>query len=410
MAQKLESAPTRRRFPEPASPRRSGPWRTGTFTVAHLINDSYPNLYPVLLPELMASLRFGTAAAGLISTVTSLTTQFLQPLMGAAADRVGGRWFVVGGLALGSVVSALALGFAPSYGLLLLLLLIAGVGNSAFHPHASSIVGEATVRHKGLGMSFFMIGGNLGRALAPITASTAFVLGGRRGLLAVALPGLVMALIMSRVLTPPPPPHPRQSRIVTASFTRGLRSAGSVLTVVGLRSMATLATLTLVPIWWKASRRPITATAGMLSLLFVAGSLGNMAGGLLSDYVGSKPVLIGSAVLSSLFMSLFLLVRHPVLDYLMFMLLGFSLYSTGSVVMVFGQALFPENRGMASGLTLGIGNTLGSFGVALVGLIADRTTPATALWFVAGAVLLSIPFVLRLREARAVTTATGPRG
>ncbi len=387
---------------------RRGVLGTASFTVAHLINDSYPNLYPVLLPELMPVLHFGTAAAGLISTVTSLTTQFLQPFMGMAADRYGGRRFVVGGLLLGSVVSALALGFAPTYGLLLLLLLVGGLGNSAFHPHASSIVGEATVQHKGLGMSFFMIGGNFGRALAPIMAGAAFLLGGRHGLLFVAIPGLVMALVMAHVLTPPPPPHPRQSRIVTASFVQGLRSAGSVLTVVGLRSMATLATLTLVPIWWKASGRPITETAGLLSLLFVAGSLGNVAGGFLSDYVGSKPVLIGSAVLSSLFMSLFLLFRNPVLDVIVFALLGAALYSTGSVVMVFSQALFPENRGMASGLTLGIGNTLGSFGVGIIGFIADRTTPATGLWVVAGAVLLSIPFVIRLRERDAAPPAPTP--
>ncbi|MHB9059762.1 MAG: MFS transporter [Bacillota bacterium] len=389
-------------------PRPHGALGTASFTVAHLINDTYPNLYPVLLPELMPVLHFGTAAAGLISTVTSLTTQFLQPFMGMAADRLGGRRFVVGGLTLGSIVTALALGFAPSYALLLLLLLIAGLGNSAFHPHASSIVGEATVGRKGLGMSFFMIGGNFGRAVAPVMASVAFLLGGRHGLLVVAIPGLIMALVMAQVLNPPPPPHPRQAQVFTASFRRGLSAAGGLLTLVGLRSMATLATLTLVPIWWKASGRPITEAAGLLSLLFIAGSVGNVAGGYLSDHIGSKPVLIGSAVLSSLFMSLFLLFRNPLLDIVVFALLGASLYSTGSVVMVFSQALFPENRGMASGLTLGIGNTLGSLGVGIIGIIADRTTPATGLWAVAGAVLLSIPFVIRLREHEVTPPAPAP--
>lgn len=61
------------------SQNKSKLWKTGIFSIAHLINDTYPNLYPVLLPILMAEMHFGTAQAGLISTVTSLSSQLLQP-------------------------------------------------------------------------------------------------------------------------------------------------------------------------------------------------------------------------------------------------------------------------------------------------------------------------------------------
>lgn len=371
--------------------------KTLAFTLAHTLNDTYPNLYPVLLPILMAQMGFGTAAAGLISTVSALTTQLLQPLMGFWADRVGGRSFVVGGLALGSIVSAIALGWSPSYELLLILLLISGLGNSAFHPHASALVSEITGKRKGFGMSLFMIGGNFGRAVAPILATSAYLIGGRSGLFLVAIPGLLMALIMTRVLTPPPVSKPKQGRIFTPEFVNGLRRASSLLTVVGLRSMTTLSTLTLVPILWKSWGRPMTETATLLSLLFIAGSIGNVIGGALSDFIGPKPVLVASAALSSLWLFLFLNTQNLVWDFVLVALLGASLYSTGSVVMVFSQALFPQNKGMASGLTLGIGNTLGSFGVALIGLIADRTSPVIGLTVVAFAVLLSIPFVVRLK-------------
>lgn len=376
---------------------RTPAWKTGSFTLAHLLNDSYPNLYPVLLPELMANLHFGTAAAGLIGTVTAMTTQLLQPVMGAWADRAGGRAFVVGGLALGSLLTVLGLGLTPSYDLLLAVLLIGGLGNAAFHPHASSVVGEMTGRLKGLGMSFFMIGGNLGRAVAPIMASVAYLSAGRPGLLVVALPGLLMALLMYWVMTPPPAPKARRGTALSHQFMKGLRQAGGLLGVVGLRSLATQTTLTLVPIWWKITGRPMTETAGLLSLLFIAGSIGNIAGGALSDIVGAKPVLIGSAILSSLLMALFLSVDNPALTMVLIALLGAALYSTGSVVMVFGQALFPENKGMASGLTLGLGNTLGSLGVAVIGVIADHYSPITGLWVTAVALLFSIPFIIGLK-------------
>ena len=387
---------------------RKGSLATASFTVAHLINDSYPNLYPILLPELMLLMHFGTAAAGLISTVTSLTTQLLQPFTGYWADRIGGRRFVVGGLIVGSVLTALALALAPTYGLLLVALLLSGIGNGAFHPHASSIVGSLSRRYKGFGMSLFMIGGNLGRALAPVLAAGAFLLGGRIGLLAVAIPGLVMAGVMSWVLTPPPPPNPKTGPVLTPEFMAGMKEARNLLVVVGLRSMTTLSTLTLIPIWWKSMGRPMTESATMLSLLFIVGSLGNIAGGGLSDLFGAKPVLIGSAVFSSLAMALFLATPKTTLSLVLVALLGGALYATGGVVMVFSQALFPNNRGMASGLTLGIGNTLGALGVSGIGVIADWRGPAAALWVTAVALILSVPFVLKLRYPS--TVAAGRPG
>ncbi|KLU59292.1 fosmidomycin resistance protein [Peptococcaceae bacterium CEB3] len=374
--------------------------RTLIFTVSHVINDTYPNLYPVLLPALMAALNFNTAAAGLISTVSALSAQLLQPLMGFWADRSGGRKFVVGGLALGSVLAAFAFGWAPSYSILLILLLISGLGNAAFHPHAAALVSEMTGKRKGLGMSLFMIGGNFGRGLAPLLASTAFLLGGRPGLFFVALPGLVMALIMAWAMSPPPPPKPREGKIFTPEFRGGLRRAGSLLTVVALRNMTSMAVLTLVPILWHSLHYSMTLTADLLALQFIAGSFGNVAGGTLSDIIGPKPVLISSALLSSLWLFLFLNVHTLVLSFVLIALLGASLYSTSSVVMVFGQALFPTNKGMASGLTLGVGNTLGALGVSVIGLIADRYSITAGLYISAAAVLLSIPFVLRLKGTK----------
>lgn len=373
--------------------------KTGLFTIAHTLNDTSPNLYPVLLPILMLQLHFNTAAAGLISTVSALTAQLLQPVMGFWADRIGGRYFVVGGLIIGSVMAGVSLGLAPSYNLLLLGLLIGGLGNAAFHPHASALVSEMTGKRKGFGMSLFMIGGNFGRALAPLLASTAYLLGGRPGLLMVGLPGLVMALVMVFIMSPAPEPKPHEGKVLTPEFVSGLRKASRLLTVVGLRSMATLTTLTLLPILWKLHGHPMTETASLLSLLFIAGSIGNVAGGAISDRVGAKPVLIASALFSSLWLILFVNTNNIVLAFILIALLGASLYSTGSVVMVFSQALFPKNKGMASGLTLGIGNTLGSFGVAVIGFIADKYSPVVGLWIVAIAVLLSIPFVLGLVTA-----------
>ncbi len=372
-------------------------WKTGYYTFSHFLNDAYPNLYPALLPVLMVTMHFSVALAGLLSSIAALTTQLLQPLMGLWADRIGTRFFVAGGLFIGSIVSAAALAFSPSYSIFVAALLVGGLGNAAFHPHASALVGELSGSRKGLGMSLFMIGGNFGRALAPIAATTTFLYLGRHGLWVLALPGMAMAIVMWFVMRPAPKPKIRTQKIWTPAFRQGLKHAGNLLAVVMLRNMASMATLTLLPIMWHTLHRPLSESAALLSTLFLVGSVGNMTGGAISDKVGPKPVLIGSAVLSSVFLWAFLH-ASGIWIWIAIGLLGFSLYSTGSVVMVYGQALFPENKGMASGLTLGVGNTLGALGVGAIGLLATRVGSQEALTVTAALLLVSIPFSLRLKR------------
>jgi FSR family fosmidomycin resistance protein-like MFS transporter len=371
--------------------------KTSGFTLGHFVNDSYPNLYPALLPVLMVDLHFSVVLAGLLSSIAALTTQLLQPLTGFLADRFGTRWFVVGGLGGGALVASSALAFAPAYWIFLAALLVGGIGNALFHPHASALVGDLTARKKGLSMSFFMIGGNFGRAVAPVAATTTFLLLGRHGLALLAIPGVIMAVILARLLTPAPAPRIRSVRVWTPEFRQGLRHAANLLAMVGLRNLASSGVLVLVPILWHELHRPLAEAAGLLSVMFLAGAFGNMSGGALSDRLGPKPVLIGSAVLSSACLVAFLTVGGP-WSWITMAALGFCLFSSSSVVMVYGQALFPNNKGMASGITVGVGNTLGALAVALLGLVAAAYGPKVALMVGAATLLGSIPFTLRLKN------------
>jgi len=371
-------------------------WKTLGFTISHFFNDSYPSLYPALLPVLMVDMKFSVALAGLLSSIVALTTQLLQPVMGLWADRVGTRYFVVGGLFAGSILTAGALAWAPSYTVFVVLLLIAGLGNAAFHPHASALVGDLTKERKGFFMSLFMIGGNLGRAMAPIMVTTAYLWWGRHGLWVLALPGVIVALLAYRLLTPPPKPRPRSSQLLTRGLFPAIWGAGALLLVVALRNLASMAALTLIPIYWRHLHRPLTESALLLTVMFLTGAVGNMSGGALSDRLGAKPVMIGSALLTSATIWWFLSSRGWT-TWLAIGVLGFALYSTGSVVMVFGQALFPQNKGMASGLTLGVGNTLGALAVGLVGLVASHWSIPAAFEATAVIVLASIPFVVPLK-------------
>lgn len=379
---------------------KSEPKKVATLITAHVTNDIYPHLYPGLLPiVLMPQLGFSIAAAGLISTVIALTTQLMQPVLGLWADKLGGRGFVVGGLLVGSIIVPLTLGWAPTYPLLLLGLLLGGLGNAAFHPHASALMSEMTGKFKGSGMSLFMVGGNFGRLLAPILASLALYLGGRQGLWILAIPGLVMAVVMFFSMNPPPVPKYRKGKIFTLEFFQSVRQRGGLLllSIVGLRFMTVMSVVTLVPIMWARAGIEYGVYNLLLTVIFAAGMIGNIIGGTLSDFIGRKPIIIVSAICSALALALFVKINTIIGGFILIAILGAFLYSADPVVMVFSHQIFPENKGMASGI-IGLGGMLGSLGVTLTGFISDIYSPQIGLYVAAAAMMMSIPFMYKLKE------------
>lgn len=383
----------------PPEQSKGEPKKAATLVTAHVSNDIYPHLYPGLLPIiLMPQLGFSIAAAGLISTVIALTTQLMQPVMGLWADRLGGRAFVVGGLLVGSIIVPLTLGWAPTYLLLLLGLLLGGIGNAAFHPHAAALMSEMTGKYKGSGMSLFMLGGNFGRLLAPLLASSALYFGGRHGLLVLAIPGLIMAVVMFFSMNPPPAPKHREGKIFTVDFFKSIKQRGGLvlLSIVGLRFMTVMSVVTLVPIMWAQAGIEYGIYNLLLTVVFAFGMIGNLIGGTLSDFMGRKPIIIASAILSALALVLFVNSSSVIAGFVLIALLGASLYSSDPVIMVFSHQLFPENKGMASGITVGLGGMVGSLGVTLTGFISDIYSPAIGLYVAAFAMLMVIPFAYKL--------------
>src|SRR2546422_6675929 len=132
-----------------------------------------------------------------------------QPLFGIMPDRMNGRIFVI----LGPTLTVLAMGLlvlAPTYALLMALLLIAGTGTASFHPQGASTAGEASGHRKGTGLSLFVGGGELGYSLGPLVIALIVAARGLEATWLVALPGLAACLLMWRGVPshPDPPPRP----------------------------------------------------------------------------------------------------------------------------------------------------------------------------------------------------------
>ena len=94
-----------------------------------------PPLFLLVKPELNISY----AALGGIVSAFAATTAIGQIPAGVLVDRYGGRFILIGGMAIMSVCLLLS-GFSKGYWELLILFGIAGIGNSVFHPADFSIL------------------------------------------------------------------------------------------------------------------------------------------------------------------------------------------------------------------------------------------------------------------------------
>src|SRR3989441_3760216 len=180
-------------------------------TAAHFLNDFYVAFLAPLLPLVVAKFNLSLALAGLLATVLTTSAAMTQPLFGIMADRMKRRIFVI----LGPTLTVLAMGLmglAPTYALLMALLLIAGTGTASFHPQGASTAGEASGHRKGTGLSLFVGGGELGYSLGPLVIALIVAARGLEATWLVALPGLAACLLMWRVVPAPPDPPPRTAR------------------------------------------------------------------------------------------------------------------------------------------------------------------------------------------------------
>jgi MFS transporter, FSR family, fosmidomycin resistance protein len=161
--------------------------------MSHVMQLALPPLFPILHNEF----GVGFTELGLIVTLFYVASGLGQAAAGILVDRYGGQRLLVAGLAILALSIALA-GTVASYWMLLPLALVAGLGNSVFHPADLSILSHR-VSESRLGRAYaaHSIAGTLGYATAPVLITALAAYGNwRLALAVVGVVGLVVALML----------------------------------------------------------------------------------------------------------------------------------------------------------------------------------------------------------------------
>lgn len=169
----------------------------GLVGLAHGISHFFHLILAPLFPWLKDEFGVSYAALGLLMTAFFVVSGVGQVLAGFVVDRIGARTVLFFGIAcLG--VSALVLASARDYTTLMAGSMLAGLGNSIFHPSDFTLLNRrVSTARLGHAFSIHGVSGNLGWAAAPIfLAGIAGLAGWRSALLAAAaLPFIVLVIL-----------------------------------------------------------------------------------------------------------------------------------------------------------------------------------------------------------------------
>lgn len=344
--------------------------RVGLLSVGHLMNDLYGNFMTSLMPYLVIRGEITTTAAGLVLLVYLIGSSVLQPIFGLIADRTGRRAFAI----VGPVWVGLAAAVIGRAGTALSLLAIAGIGGlgtAAFHPQAASMVDSLSPTNKGRSMAYFSMGGNIGFALGPVAAAIVVTVG-LKWTPAMLVPGAIIGLALARYA-----PHvgPSEESFtysdLKATVNDAWKQINLVVSVIAIRSAAQYALIIFLPLYYHLRGFPAELGSYYAFVLSLSGAIGGLVGGHYSDVYGRRRTVVLSLAIAAPLLVVTLLVPTAFVWPLV-ALSGAALLASNSVTVVQGQELLPRHRGLASGLTLGLG--FGLSGVIASGLttLADH--------------------------------------
>lgn len=401
--------------PTAASITTAGEYRTiGLVCSAHGINHFYMLALPPLFPLLQPELGVSWAALGLALTLFSIVTGVLQVPCGLLVDRIGGHYVLPAGLAVHAAATA-AIGLFPSYAAIIVLMLVAGIGNAVFHPADYAIL-AARVRRDRTGRAFgaHQLSGVIGWALAPpVMVFLATVWNWRAALIVAGLAGLALALVLIVQ-------RPHLESVDTGQTDDGapkerptiaqqLKLLGSpiilimvvfcVLYMIVTSGIQTFAVVSLVSLYGTSATLANAALTGFL----VASGIGIFVGGILADRLGrlelamALSLIVGATLMAGVGLGSWAVAMTPLLFGTGFL---FSITSPSRDVIV-REASPPGSVGLVFGL-VSTGFSMGlAIAPVLYGWFNDIGRPDLVFHVTAGIMLcLSLAIWAVRRPAR----------
>jgi len=365
-----------------------------SLSICHFIHDVYSSFLAPLLPLLIKKLSLSLTEAGFLTTVMQVPA-LLNPYLGTLADRISVRYFII--LAPGiTAVSMSLIGMAPSYGVLMILLLIAGFSVAIFHVPAPVMVARLSGSKKGRGMSFFMTGGELARSLGPLAAVGAVSLLGLEGFYPVMLVGILASLwLFLRFKDIPIRTDTGQRTSVLGTWREMRHVLRPLSAILFFRGFMHASITAFLPTFINQQTGNLWLAGIGLTVFEAAGVAGVLTAGSLSDMFGRRRILLISLLGAPASLFLFTATGGWI-GLAALVMVGFTLLSTTPVMLALVQEHAQSSPSAANGFFMMISFIARSAVVVAVGFVGDQIGLKSTYFVSAFLGLAAVPFVLKL--------------
>jgi MFS transporter, FSR family, fosmidomycin resistance protein len=323
-----------------------------------------------MIPILAINYKYSLTQLSLMMTIMTVVSSFIQPYLGFIIDQKGKSKQIIYSLLWITILMS-ALGFFQSFYTLALIMTLASLGCSFYHPLGSLLVTKVAGSYRERAMSIFSTTGNLGYALAPIITIPVVKELGLKGLIILIVPGLLSSLwLKTSNVSKTDLNKSKVNFSYRGTFQGNISRLIQLNSIVGLRAWAMMIITSFLPLYLVKGGMTISKAGNMLTIFLVANTIGIFAGGWLAERVQRRLMFLGSLGLAALFFTIFL--NSTGISQLVFLIIsGFFIQLSFSTCIVMAQELVPHNAGMATGMMLGLTYGLGSLGLLVSGVIAD---------------------------------------
>lgn len=369
-------------------------------TIAHFVHDIYTSFLAPILPLLIKKFGINYFEASLIGVFQNIPN-LLNPFIGAMADRLRMRYIIIFAPAVTTIAMSL-LGVAPHFVVLIVLVMIAGISSAFFHVPTPVMMKKVSGKKTGLGMSFYMIGGEAARTTGPLIVMGAVSLWGLPGTLRLAPFGLLASIILFFRFKNIPISKEIKKDEKVDGFMTTIKKYGNFFIVISgylfFRAIMKSGLTQFLPTYLNIEKGESLWFSNIaLSVLQLAAILGTFASGTISDKVGRKSTLLVIALVSPIFMWMFVHAQNDVVMFIFLILIGLFHFATGPVLLALVQDLNADRPAFVNSVYMMVAFMIASLAGLIVGYVSKSIGIQKTYEIASYVALGAIPFVLMLK-------------
>jgi len=343
-------------------------------STGHFTNDFYMNLIPPILFAFSISMGLTLTQQSIIAFIIIVGGSLFQPIVGYLLDKIGKSVYLIISLVWISFMMSIT-GLITNYYLLIVIVGLASIASSIYHPLGSSIAINLSRGSRGKSLSLFMTIGGFASTFTPMITIPIVSEFGLKYLTFLMIPGFLVAYFLKfakidkikcRVTN-----DKKEEKIKKNKISKNKVKYLSLLVCISLIRVVLGRMMIVFGVQIMVMKGIGIIPAGIiLSAHLFLGSVGTLSGGYLLDKFGEKRIMMIFSILSFGIYTITIF-SQGLLFVIGIILLSFTLHGPSTANITMSHNLLPQNINLGTGLIMGLSSAIAGVLILVFGKFAD---------------------------------------